>query len=167
MGWCRLGGVCFTRVAPMMLGLSGGRGGLKWVLTQVQLSAWSSWSVRPAASPAPPATGSPAQVPGRFDPKPAQGGVRRRSPEPWPRRDGTPVTPCSPRRGEGQVSPSGAFPAAAVWKQPSEPVNVSLCTSQPRYSGCRGPTCPAAPIAEHLPADGAARRRLNPCFAGR
>ena len=58
----------------MMLGLSGGRGGLGWVLSWVQRSAGSRWSVRPAASPAPLATISPAQVFGQFDPKPAQEG---------------------------------------------------------------------------------------------
>lgn len=126
--------------------------------------------MRPAASPAPPATISPAQVFGQFDPEPAQGGVRQWSPQPWSRRTGTPTAPpvCH-RRGEGQVYPAGAFPAAAVSKKPSELVNVSLCTKPARYSGCWGPICPAAPIAARLstlPGDGATRGRLNPSFAG-
>lgn len=125
--------------------------------------------MRPAASPAPPATISPAQVFGQFDPEPAGGGSGSSHPNrglAGPIPHGPP--PVCHRRGEGQVYPAGAFPAAAVSKKPSEPVNVSLCTKPARYSGCRGPTCPAAPIAARLstlPGDGATRGRLNPSFA--
>jgi len=116
--------------------------------------------VRPAASPAPPATINPAQVFSPFDPKP-EWGVRRRSPRPRPRRAGTPAAPRC-RHGEGQVCP--ASPAAAMPTQPSEPVSVSRCR---RQAGARGATCPVAPIAARLSAclrtgpDGDAEHRVR------
>lgn len=103
------------------------------MLTCVQYSAGSRWSVRLAASPAPLAIISPAQVFGQIDPKPVQGGQAAVALEP--------LHPLVPLLWRGAGVPSQGSPRSIVWKQPSELVNVSLCTSQ---LGTRGAeVCPA------------------------
>lgn len=105
--------------------------------------AGSRWSVPPCVSPSPLATVSPAQVLGPLGPRAARGGHPNRGVT-----AGCPVAPlCHIHRGEGQLRPAGALPAATDGKQPSEQVNVSCCT---RNQGLQAPTCPVVLVPVHL-----------------